>query len=127
MDAEPAAWDSALCFAITGVWRDDLGLQPAPDLDRVHEVIIDGTAGGEQAIRADAAQRRRAGLAWPYPLPAGAAAGSHPAQWLAALGALRRRLGVDQPVRHRHSTQRSCPDPDELRLLRERPPHHGSG
>lgn len=133
VSVEPVAWHSALCFAITGVWFDDLGVQPAPDLDRVEQLIMQRTPGGEQAIEADIARRQRLGLAWPYPLsdlpddlPHDVAASIRPAQWLAAAGALRQRFGLDRAGCHRLRSERQ-PDADELRLLRELPPHHGTG
>lgn len=120
------AWDAALCFAIMGARFDDLGVQTAPNPDRVRKVLVDRIPGGEQAIRDHVARRRDAGQPWPYPLPEELGAGIGYAQWSAAVGTLRRRLGLDRRA-HRVVRSDVSVDSDDLRLMRERPPHHGAG
>lgn len=124
MDSAPA-WHAALCFAIVGVRVDGLDVQTVPDPDRVRDVLVDRTPGGEQAIQDLVTGRRAAGQPWPYPLPEDLAAGIGFAQWSAALATLRRRLGVDRPI-HRVIRSDVSQDHDDLRLMRERPPHHGT-
>jgi hypothetical protein len=119
-----AAWHCALCYAITGVRFDDLGAQSGPDPDFVADVVAARVPGGAETIMADVGRRRAAGQSWPYPLPEDLAAGLGPAQWSAALDALRRRMGIDRPV-HRVVRRPQPPDRDDLRLLQQLPPHHG--
>jgi hypothetical protein len=118
-----AAWNCALSFAITGKRFDDLGLQAAPDLDLVAGVVAAAIPGGTEGIRAHVASRRTAGRPWPYPLPDDLAAGIAPAQWSAALHALRQRLGIDPQVQV--VRRPPPPDRDDLRLVHQLPPHHG--
>jgi hypothetical protein len=117
-------WNAALTYAITGQRWEDLTESDGPDLDLLVVQIGRRYPGGIDTLRDAAAARRRAGEPWPYEVPAELAEGLGAAQWLAALAGLRKRLELGpQPARPVLSDRQ--PDADELRLLRDVPPHHG--
>jgi len=112
-------WHQALVFALVGDRRAELGVQAVPDLDSLERWLRDHDLV-EAAIER-ARERRVEGLTWPYPVPAELVV--PPAQLVAALYALRLRLGllavVAAPAPQRALTA------DEVRLMRDVPPHHG--
>lgn len=109
--AEPPAWHQALAYAVTGRRYPELGQQERPDLEQVTDFLRprlpDRTPGP------------------PQPVPADLTAGLGPAQLWAAVAELRRRLGLDQARERVAVTDRPL-SPEEQRLLRNVPPHHGS-
>ncbi|HEY9291894.1 MAG TPA: hypothetical protein VIP98_11490 [Microlunatus sp.] len=123
--ADPAGvcWHQALAYAIIGRRLDGLGTQPVPDLAVVSDAIVSQLPGGLIELREVIREHRAAGEPWPYPVPDDLRQGIGAAQWIAALNALRQRLDLDNPERPVLSDR--PPDPDEQRLLREVPPHHG--
>ena len=124
MPDQPARWNTALAYAITGRRWDDLDESGAPELQRVAEEIGHRFPGGISGLRPEILAHLRAGEPWPYPVPADLRVGLGAAQWLAAVTRLRELLAVGpQPDRPLLSDRR--PDADEERLLREVPPHHG--
>jgi hypothetical protein len=61
---------------------------------------------------------------WPHPVPSQLRAGCGPAQFYAALTRVRLLLGLES-METRPPSGRSKLNPDEVRLMREVPPHHG--
>jgi hypothetical protein len=122
MSASPR-WNAALAYAITEqLWSLDESGKPDPEL--IAFEIGRRSPGGVVGLQAEIMGRMETGRQWPYEVPKELRAGLGAAQWLAALTALRQRLGVGpQPARPVLSDRR--PDADEERLLREVPPHHG--
>lgn len=118
------SWHRALAYAITGEQWDGLAEQSAPDLEELAALIEARCPGGLPRLRETVVRRRSAGAPWPYPVPAELRAGLGAAQWLAALTALRRLLGLD-PAAARPVLSSRAPDADERRLLADVPPHHG--
>lgn len=112
-------WHQALVFSLSGE-KHELGTQSAPDLAELERWLR--TDDRLEQVRRHAAARRAAGQPWPVPVLA--ALGLPPAQLSAAQYALRSHLGllgsVAAPAGERTLT------PDELRLLRDVPPHHGT-
>lgn len=120
-EAQRHPWHQALAYALLGRRCPDLGDDQArPDVAVVAAWLEDHGLV-EQAHRLASAPRS-AEHPWPVPVPPDLHV--PPAQWAAALFELRRRLGL-LGVATRPATDRPL-DADELRLLREVPPHHGS-
>jgi len=116
-------WQAAVGYALTG---DDLALdepgRPEP------EALVEALAGaGWSADRIGS--HARALLAeegvWPHPVPSALRAGCGAAQLAAALGRTRALLGLIT-LETRAPSTRTRLNADELRLMREVPPHHGS-
>ena len=85
-------------------------------------------AAATPAFQADVAAARTelaAERIWPHPVPAGLRAGCGAAQLAAALGRARELLGLST-LETRGPSARTKLNADELRLMREVPPHHGS-
>ncbi|MGB7961657.1 MAG: hypothetical protein WCF12_01670 [Propionicimonas sp.] len=116
-------WHAAIGFALVGVELavDEPG-QPDPDA-LAKALVADGWTGDRIAARARA--RLQAGMPWPHPVPEALRRGCGAAQLLAALGATRAALGIATLVT-RSPSVRTRLTPDEVRLVREVPPHHGS-
>lgn len=118
-----ARWQAAVGYALTG---DELTLaelgRPEP------EMLIDAlAAAGWPADRVGdhARQVLTAEQVWPHPVPSGLKAGCGAAQFAAALGRARELLGL-ATLETRAPSTRTRLNADELRLMREVPPHHGS-
>ena len=117
------AWHSALGFALTGVEID----LPSTDRPDVGVLVAALAEHGWTAERV--AEHARTTVAaeqpWPHPVPSGLRAGCGAAQFHAVLN--RARLALDLVVLETRppSTRRRL-NADEVRLLREVPPHHGS-
>lgn len=107
----PPAWHQALLFALTGVRDPGLGRQDRPDVVRLAELLRDRLPEDLPATSG------------PHPLPPDLAVGIGPAQLAAALTELRTRLRLDRRPVPPVVADRPL-TPDELRLLREVPPHH---
>jgi hypothetical protein len=124
MPDQPAHWNAALAYAITGRRWDDLDESGAPELQRVADEIDHRIPDGRSGLQREIFARLQAGQQWPYDVPSDLRARLGAAQWLAAVSRLRDLLAVGpQPDRPLVSDRR--PDADEERLLREVPPHHG--
>lgn len=116
-------WHTALAFALTGQRWEGLDGPAVPDPDRLARQVSDRFDGGTDGLRAMITARRGSGKPWPFTVPDDLRAGLGAAQWLAALAAVRDRLGLDRRPSRVPTDQ--LPDADERRLLREVPPHHG--
>lgn len=116
-------WQSAVGYALTG---DELTLaetgHPEPEL--LVEVLADAGWPAER-IGDHARTELAAERVWPHPVPAGLRAGCGAAQLAAALGRARELLGLST-LETRGPSARTKLNADELRLMREVPPHHGS-
>ncbi|GAB3922357.1 hypothetical protein GCM10011575_14020 [Microlunatus endophyticus] len=124
MSDQPARWNAALAYAITGQRWDDLAESGKPELVQLADEIRRRYPGGVEALQARIIGRVQQDEPWPYEVPDDLRAGLGAAQWWAALSQLRRRLAVGpQPDRPVLSDRK--PDADEQRLLRDVPPHHG--
>lgn len=117
-------WHRALVYAVLGQAGDELGRQQQPDLAEVEAEILARVPQERAGLRNLVRDRRAAGAAWPFPVPDELRRDLGAAQWVAALAELRRRLDVETAVVRPVAGDRP-PDADELRLLREVPPHHG--
>ncbi len=118
-----ARWQAALGYALTG---RDLELpepgHPAP------QALVDGlAANGWPASRIGDHARAVAAAesAWPHAVPAALRAGCGAAQLAASLRAARELLHLTT-LDERGPSARTKLNPDEQRLMREVPPHHGS-
>ena len=107
----PPAWHQALAYAVTGRRYPELGRQERPDVDQVAEFLRSRLADHPAGP--------------PQPVPADLVVGLGPAQLQAAVAELRRRLGSGQPGPRTAAADRPL-SPEEQRLLRDVPPHHGS-
>lgn len=116
-----ARWHAALGLALTGV---DLPLSE-PGIPDPAALVTDLASHGwprdriADHARAEAAAERP----WPHPVPAGLRAGCGAAQLAAALTRVRELLELSTL----ETRPPSAPRPftaDEVRLLREVPPHH---
>lgn len=118
-DATSPRWHRALALALLGEERDDLDEPTRPDVKGLVDAL-----GGAHRIAAHVQERRDAEQPWPHPLPDVLTAGMGPAQLQAlvtqAVGLVRAAQRTTAPV----ITQRAL-SPDEVRLLRDVPPHHG--
>lgn len=110
---EDLRWHEALLYAVTGERRPELPSQRSPDLDAVAS-----TLGSESQVEA--------GQVWPHPVPKDLMEGIGAAQFSAALGVLRARLGLEAVIRPARVSRSVGPAPADERLLREVPPHHGT-
>lgn len=116
-------WQAALAYALTGV---ELAL-PEPGAPDPSHLVADLSDRGwaperlaEHALAEVAAERP-----WPHPVPPGLRQGCGAAQFAAALGVTRQLLGLSTLETRPPSARRRL-NPDEQRLLRDVPPHHGS-
>jgi hypothetical protein len=118
-----ARWHSALAYALIGV---DLELPATeqPDLDAL--LIELGHAGWTaERIAFHAREVADAEEPWPHGVPDALRTGCGPAQYYAALTKVRMQLDL-QTIEKRPPSVRRKLNPDEERLMREVPPHHGS-
>lgn len=116
-------WQSAVGYALTGA---DLALAETghPETELLIEVLADAGWSAER-IGEHARTELAAERVWPHPVPAALRAGCGAAQLAAALGRARELLGL-ATLETRAPSTRTKLNADELRLLREKPPHHGS-
>ncbi len=122
-EAAAPRWQRALGFALTG---QDLELAETGRPDPAS--LVEGLAAAgwtATRIRAHALGLVNAEVAWPHPVPARLRDGCGAAQLSAALGESRRLLGL-LALETRPPSARTRLNADELRLLRDVPPHHGS-
>lgn len=122
-EAEAPRWQRALGYALTG---QELGLAEGGGPDPTS--LIEGLAAAgwtATRIRAHALGLVNDEVAWPHPIPARLRAGCGAAQLSAALGESRRLLGL-LALETRPPSARTRLNADELRLLRDVPPHYGS-
>ena len=118
-----ARWQAALGFALTGE-ELELAEPGRPD----PKALVEGLeAAGWPASRVGEHARERAAAesAWPHAVPAPLREGCGAAQLAAALRATRELLQLTT-LEVRPPSGRSRLNPDEERLMREVPPHHGS-
>ncbi|GAB3742436.1 hypothetical protein [Microlunatus parietis] len=113
-DVDPAL-ARAVGYALTGG-------DPAPTGPAIRPEDLIGQLGGTERVRAHAAAVRAAGEPWPHPVPPELRSGLGAAQLHAAIE--RARQQIDPPP-SRPVRRAAAPDADDLRLLREVPPHHG--
>ncbi|HEX5336687.1 MAG TPA: hypothetical protein VFW55_12450 [Propionicimonas sp.] len=118
-----ARWHAALGFALTG---HDLELaEPGrPDPEALLE-DLEAAGWPSSRLGEHARERAAAEFAWPHAVPAALRAGCGAAQLAAALRATRELLGLTT-LEVRPPSGRLKLNPDEERLMREVPPHHGS-
>lgn len=113
-------WHRALAFALLGEVCSGLGTQDRPDVNALADQL---RAEHGERLSVVVAECRRSEQPWPYPVPTELMAGIGFAQFTAALRALQHRLGLSAFP----SAPPAPPRPltaDELRLLRDVPPHH---
>lgn len=112
-----------MAFALTGVVFD----LPEPGEPQPSELVAElATRGWDaDAIVAEVRRCAEAGLPWPHPIEPRLRAGLGWAQLQAALTATRHLLGV-QALVTRPKSARTRLTADEVRLMREVPPHHGT-
>lgn len=110
---EPPLWHQALAYAVSGRRYPELGRQDSPDVAAVASFLRGQLPAGGPPVG--------------YPLPPELTRGIGPAQFSAAVAALRDRLdpGGGSPSAVPVVADRPL-SADEQRLLREVPPHHGS-
>jgi hypothetical protein len=116
-------WQAALGFALIGA-ELELAEPGRPDPNALVDELA---AAGWPASRVGEHARERAGAesAWPHAVPAALREGCGAAQLAAALRATRELLQLTT-LEVRPPSVRSMLNPDEERLMREVPPHHGS-
>lgn len=116
-------WHAALGYALTGT---ELVL-PEPGAPDLPVLLEDLDHAGWPAVRlaAHISARIEAEQPWPHQIPAELRAGCGAAQLGAALAELQRILGFTGLLTQPPAARRRL-NTDELRLLREVPPHHGS-
>ncbi|OYN88449.1 hypothetical protein [Parenemella sanctibonifatiensis] len=110
--SEPAAPQVS---ALTAAFRSLTGEDPPDDAAGTDLAAVLLAVGWD---RERLGVRRQQAARWPDVLPAS----EDPAQAYAMVLAVRNAWNLNGPVRLRGSSQ---PGPDEERLLRDRPPHHG--
>lgn len=114
-DHDPALL-RAIGYALTGNVSEPVsGAGPGP-------ADLIALLGGAERLRAHAAEVRAAGEPWPHPVPATLRQGLGAAQLHAAVERVRQLV---EPPAVRPVRRPAAPDGDDLRLLREVPPHHG--
>ena len=116
-------WQAAIGYALVGeeFHLDEPG-RPDPEALAASLATLGWT--GER-VRDLALTRAASGLPWPHPVPPQLRQGCGAAQLSAALAATRAALGITT-LDTRPPSGRTALTPDEVRLLREVPPHHGS-
>jgi len=112
------AWHQALAYAVTGRRLEQLGRQSRPDLPWLTDYLSRLTRGtAAEAPEAPSSDGR---------VPADLMTGIGPAQFGAALRELRHALDAAGPPREQPVTADRPWSAEELRLMADRPPHHGS-
>jgi hypothetical protein len=118
-----ARWQAALGYALTGC-HVELAEPGHPD----PQALVDELeANGWPAFRVGEHARETAAAetAWPHAVPAALREGCGAAQLAASLRAARDLLHLTT-LEERIPSRRTKLNPDEQRLMREVPPHHGS-
>jgi len=113
------AWHQALAYAVTGRRLEQLGQQSRPDLPWLTDYLSRLTSG--TAAEAPAVDPPPDGR-----VPDDLMTGISPAQFGAALRDLRHSLDAAGPPREHPVTADRPWSAEELRLMADRPPHHGS-
>lgn len=116
----PTHWHRALAYAVLGEVFGDLGTQPVPD---VRALAAQLRTHHSERVASVVAERQAAEMPWPYPVPAELMAGIGFAQFAAALRSLQAALGLSAFPAAPPAAARAL-TADEVRLLREVPPHH---
>ena len=111
------AWHQALAYAVTGQSLPDLGRQWRPDVPALAAQLEELAANRGIDLTWSAADAE-------HLVPPDLMDGIGAAQFWAALGELRRALGVAAPGSAAAVTADRPLTPEESRLLTERPPHH---
>ncbi|HZA72575.1 MAG TPA: hypothetical protein VE476_06640 [Propionibacteriaceae bacterium] len=111
------AWHQALAYAVTGQSLPDLGRQRQPDVPTLAAQLEQLAASRDIDLSWSAADTD-------YVVPPELMEGIGAAQFWAALGQLRRALGVAAPGSPAAVTADRSLTPEESRLMSERPPHH---
>jgi hypothetical protein len=116
-------WQAAVGYALVGI---ELSIdEPGhPDPDAV-VVALSQAGWTAQRIGDHARWLVAAEQVWPHPVPAALRDGCGAAQFAAAVGRTRALIGLTT-LETRGPSTRTIYNADELRLLREVPPHHGS-
>lgn len=118
-----ARWQAALGYALTG---DELELAETGRPDPVSLVTVLADAGWPaERVEHHARGRMAAEASWPHQVPARLRAGCGAAQLAAALRLVRELLDLAN-LEVRPPSGRAKLNPDEERLMRDVPPHHGS-
>ena len=113
------AWHQALAYAVTGRRLQELGRQARPDLAWLTDYLSRLTGGTDpNAPAADPPADGR--------VPADLMDGIGPAQFWAALRELRDGLDRAGPDQDQPVVADRPWSAEELRLMADRPPHHGS-
>ena len=113
------AWHQALAYAVTGRRLEQLGRQSRPDLPWLTDYL-------SRLISGTAAEASTTGPPPDGRVPADLMTGIGAAQFGAALRELRRGLDAAGPPREQPVTADRPWSAEELRLMADRPPHHGS-
>ncbi len=115
-------WQAALAWALVG----EQFVLPEPGGPDPEGLVGELAARGwtAAAIRQHAAVALGAERPWPHQIPAALRDGCGAAQLFAALGRTRALLGLVS-LETRVPSGRTSLDADELRLLRDVPPHYG--
>ncbi|MCA0294665.1 MAG: hypothetical protein LCH96_04970 [Actinobacteria bacterium] len=116
-------WHAALGYALTGA---ELALPETgrPDAAALIGELADAGWPAERIAR-HAREVADAELGWPHQVPLALREGCGAAQFAAVLGATRALLELTTLETRPPSARRTL-DRDEERLMREKPPHHGS-
>ena len=116
-------WQAALGYALTG---DELEFAETGRPDPVSLVTALADAGWPaQRLEDHARGLAAAEASWPYQVPPALRAGCGAAQLAAALRVARELLDLSN-LEVRPPSGRLTLNPDEERLMRDVPPHHGS-
>lgn len=116
-------WQAALAYALTGA-EYELAEPGRPEPASV-VTELNGLGWTPARLAAHALAELAAERPWPHPVPADLRRGCGAAQLAAALGTTRELLGLTSLDTRSPSARRRL-NPDEQRLLRDVPPHHGS-
>ena len=118
-----ARWHAALGYALIG--RElDLAEPGRPDPESLVAALADAGWPGDK-IEEHARGLVAAEISWPHQVPVALRTGCGAAQMAAALRSVRKLLGLAN-LEVRPPSGRQKLNPDEVRLMREVPPHHGS-
>ncbi len=116
---EQSRWAQALAYALGADGVEPLSIPGTPALGPVVEAV-----GGVDRLVEVVARCRQTTGRWPRPVDRPDDLG--PAQWAALLSAAERLVGQAEAERSGRVLSGAAPDADELRLLRDVPPHHGA-
>lgn len=118
-----ARWQAALGYALTGC-ELELVEPGRPDPQALVEGL-DAAGWPASRVAEHAREQVAAESTWPHAVPTALRAGCGAAQFAAALGRARELLRLTT-LEVRPPSGRLKLNPDEERLMREVPPHHGS-